>query len=280
MRQKLYFYDYDTPVSRQEYLFLQSLLPKERLTALYGKPETFVRNAVLGEALTRMAACEWFYHSRLCEGTISSLPGRKLCQTDVTYVTRLFQNEPSPESCAWMKALQILSETHGKKFFPEYPELHFNLSHSGHRIVCILSNVPVGIDMEKPTALKNVAALVKRFFHPTEAAAFARAASDDNAAAFDFLYDEPKTEISKPEPSLNDHFQKLWTMKEAYLKCTGVGISAGMDDFYFKPDENGDGYRVISDPPDGGTLPLSDYILWHFREKDGYAVTICSHLPH
>lgn len=278
MRQKLYFYDYDTPVSRQEYLFLQSLLPKERRAALCGRPETFVRNAVLGEALTRMAACEWFYHSRLCEGNTGSLPGQRLCHTDVMYVTRIFQSEPSPESCAWMKALQILSETQGKKIFPKYPEIHFNLSHSGHRIVCILSDVPVGIDMEQPCKLKNVEALVKRFFHRTEAAAFAQAASGDNAA-FDFLYHAPKAEETEPNPALNDSFQKLWTMKEAYLKCTGVGISAGMNDFYFEPEENSDGYRVISDTPDGGTHPLSGYTLSHFREKDGYAVTICSHLP-
>ena len=37
----------------------------------------------------------------------------------------------------------------GKPYFPQYPGLHFNLSHSGPLTVCALSTLPVGVDIEQ-----------------------------------------------------------------------------------------------------------------------------------
>ena len=36
----------------------------------------------------------------------------------------------------------------GKPFFPDRPDLHFNLSHSGETVLCALSPSPVGCDAE------------------------------------------------------------------------------------------------------------------------------------
>ena len=36
----------------------------------------------------------------------------------------------------------------GKPYFPQYPHIHFNLSHSRGAAVCALSGEPVGVDVE------------------------------------------------------------------------------------------------------------------------------------
>ena len=37
----------------------------------------------------------------------------------------------------------------GKPFFPDYPRLHFNLSHSGPFALCAVADVPLGVDVEE-----------------------------------------------------------------------------------------------------------------------------------
>ena len=37
----------------------------------------------------------------------------------------------------------------GKPFFPAYPHIHFNLSHSGPFALCAVSRFPVGVDIER-----------------------------------------------------------------------------------------------------------------------------------
>ena len=36
----------------------------------------------------------------------------------------------------------------GKPYFPQYPHLHINWSHSGSLVLCALSDSPVGVDVE------------------------------------------------------------------------------------------------------------------------------------
>ena len=54
----------------------------------------------------------------------------------------------------------------GKPFFPDRPELHFNLSHSGETVLCALSPSPVGCDVETISSARPE--LAARFFHPAE----------------------------------------------------------------------------------------------------------------
>ena len=47
----------------------------------------------------------------------------------------------------------------GKPWFPDLPDLHFNLSHSHGAAVCALHHLPVGVDVEKlRSAPKRLAA--------------------------------------------------------------------------------------------------------------------------
>lgn len=80
----------------------------------------------------------------------------------------------------------IARGTRGKPWFPDLPDLHFNLSHSHGAAVCALHHLPVGVDVEK-----------------------VRSAPKRLAAG---LGDEA--------------FFRLWTAREAAVKRAGLGVEA------------------------------------------------------
>jgi 4'-phosphopantetheinyl transferase len=94
--------------------------------------------------------------------------------------------------------------------------LHMNLSHCKGLAVCAMGRLPVGIDCERPRAVKDH--LLDRICAPEEAAAI-RAATDRETA-----------------------FSRLWTLKEAYGKFTGRGIREPLDTLQF---ELGDSIRFV-----------------------------------
>lgn len=72
--------------------------------------------------------------------------------------------------------------------------VHFSLSHSIDHVMCVLSDTPVGCDIEHADAHKtNCPQLARRFFCKNEA------------------------DVIEAEPYL---FYTYWTLKEAYGKCT------------------------------------------------------------
>ena len=91
---------------------------------------------------------------------------------------------------------------HGKPSIVGHPEIYFNLSHCKEAVACVISNHPVGIDVETIRELKD--SLVN--------------------------YTMNADEIHEIETS--DHpasaFIRLWTMKEATSKLIGTGISNDM----------------------------------------------------
>ena len=88
---------------------------------------------------------------------------------------------------------------HGKPSIVGHPEIFFNLSHCKEAVICVISNKPVGVDVECIREFKE--SLVNYTMN-----------------------DEEKTEITKsdkPEAT----FIRLWTMKEATAKLIGTGIT-------------------------------------------------------
>jgi 4'-phosphopantetheinyl transferase len=81
--------------------------------------------------------------------------------------------------------------------------LRFNLSHSGGLAAIVLGQVEVGADVELPRVRRSDD-IARRFFTPGENERLF-ALSDEAARA--------------------DAFFRLWTCKEAFLKCTGEGLS-------------------------------------------------------
>ena len=101
------------------------------------------------------------------------------------------------------EALVFTYKTHGKPMLQDYPELHFNLSHSRQQALLGISwGRAIGVDLEQIRSMPKMLALAKRFFTPSE---------------YDAIVQVPDTE--------QEHlFFKYWTCKEAYLKATGDGL--------------------------------------------------------
>ena len=88
---------------------------------------------------------------------------------------------------------------HDKPSIVGHPEIHFNLSHCKEAAACVVSDQPVGIDVESIREYKEPLA----HYAMNDEEVRQIEASDNPAAAF----------------------IRLWTMKEATLKLIGTGIS-------------------------------------------------------
>jgi len=82
--------------------------------------------------------------------------------------------------------------------------LTFNLSHSETLVVCAVTRTnSIGVDVERVRPIPKLTALTSRFFAPDERSHLDSLPEDDRLTAF----------------------FRIWTLKEAYLKALGVGLS-------------------------------------------------------
>ena len=88
-------------------------------------------------------------------------------------------------------------------------DIYFNLSHSGNYAMCVVSDKPVGCDIEIIRANVNIE-IAKRFFSREE---------------YEYLLS------IKDEKEQSRAFILLWTLKESYIKAIGKGLSAKLDSF-------------------------------------------------
>ncbi len=88
---------------------------------------------------------------------------------------------------------------HGKPSIVGHPEIYFNLSHCKEAAICVISDKPIGVDVESLREFKD--SLVNYTMN-----------------------DEEKAEMtSSSNPAAT--FIRLWTMKEATSKLIGTGIT-------------------------------------------------------
>lgn len=88
--------------------------------------------------------------------------------------------------------------------------LQFNITHSGEMVMLALGlDVELGVDVEWRNERTDPERVARRAFTAGERAAMARV----------------------PAASRRAHFFQIWTCKEALVKCTGLGIHSGMDQF-------------------------------------------------
>lgn len=107
------------------------------------------------------------------------------------------------------------------------PTLTFNLSHTHGLVACAIApGVDVGIDVEGVDRQVGAEEVATRFFSPGERADLARCPADERAR----------------------RFFELWTLKEAYIKAIGKGLSHPLNTFGFALNEPGSiGFRPPSD---------------------------------
>ena len=95
--------------------------------------------------------------------------------------------------------------------------VYCNLSHSGGFVAAVVSDIPVGIDVE--TKGDKGFRVTRRMFAEPEKDRVERLL-------------EISAEKKSAEAEAEKVFRDIWTEKEAYLKCTGEGITGALDVFY------------------------------------------------
>lgn len=131
--------------------------------------------------------------------------------------------------------------------------LDFNLSDSGDYVVLAVSDRAVGIDIERRK--KNHLTIAKRCFCPEEYA--------DIAA------------VSDPEEQ-ELRFRMYWTMKEAYVKCVGSGLTIPLDSFRVVWDEDDTRSHIIIETENGDTAVVAyGYTTLLSWQAEEYCVSVC-----
>ena len=116
----------------------------------------------------------------------------------------------SVDSLDALEEMLEISEN-GKPFLKDYPNVHFSITHCDGLVACAFGEREVGMDAEKVQEYPEI--LINRCFSAKEK---------------DFLYARGVT------PDLHQEwFFRHWTLKEAYVKKTGVGVDTNLQDCSF-----------------------------------------------
>lgn len=95
----------------------------------------------------------------------------------------------------------LIQGQEGKPYLKEYPDLFFNVSHSGDYVVCVVADQEVGVDIQQHKSVGK--RFAERFFCEEENKYLAVAEGH--------------------EEGINRFFQ-IWTRKESYVKFLGTGM--------------------------------------------------------
>lgn len=144
---------------------------------------------------------------------------------------------------------------YGKPYL-DNPTLHFplefNISHSEKMVILAVTNgVKVGVDVEYMLRNNNITSIADRYFSPSEA-----------------------RELNSLElERRHERFVDLWTLKEAYIKAKGQGLSIPLDKFIFCFKEQNisisfDG-EYIADNPDV-------WQFWQIQPNDLHKISLAT----
>ena len=130
-------------------------------------------------------------------------------------------------------------------------KLSFNVSHTQSLIVLgITYGRNLGVDTENIRIRKAPLEIARHFFSPAEAEA---------------LY-------ALPLDMQHDRFYQYWTLKEAYIKARGMGLSIPLDQFSFRLQGADIQLSIDSRLND----EASRWRFWQFGLSAGYLTAICA----
>lgn len=135
--------------------------------------------------------------------------------------------------------------SNGKPYLIGEERMYFNLSHSEGMVMCAIADKEVGCDVEK-----------KAVFH-RELAEYVMTA-----------YEIGKIYGLERDTEQQEMFFRLWTLKESYMKATGLGIGLEPKSF-----------SMIAFQDEVTVVPPVDKREFHFKEyfaNDGYCYSCCS----
>lgn len=137
----------------------------------------------------------------------------------------------------------------GKPHPEGYNGTHFNVSHSGNWVTVAISDVQVGVDVERMRKVPEGVAY--RFFSESEKLMLDKAENDFEKAHIFFT---------------------LWTLKESFLKAIGKGLTKSLGTFSIIHHE--DGSYLLS--PDQET---EGFYLKSYPFEEGYKLAVCAASP-
>lgn len=129
--------------------------------------------------------------------------------------------------------------------------LEFNISHAEKLVILAVTNgVKVGVDVEYVSRGSNVMSIAERFFSARE--------------------NEELKSLEREQWS--DRFFDLWTLKEAYIKARGMGLSVPLDKFSYGFPENEtitirfDGEHIVDNP--------ENWRFWQVKPNETHKIAI------
>lgn len=134
---------------------------------------------------------------------------------------------------------EIVRLSGGKPCFSHFPNLHFNLSHSGGLALCALGDSPVGVDIQ----------IVKDTWREELPR---RVCSREELAWLDGQEDRWGA------------FAQLWSLKEARVKYTGEGLRAGVREV------------AVPLPEEGRSLYELDGLFFRIFSGCGWRGAVCA----
>ena len=123
----------------------------------------------------------------------------------------------------------------GKPYLADNPDTYFSITHSDKWVFLAVADCEIGIDAQMPR--KVCPRLAARSTSPEE--------------------------LAWVKENTEPNFTRLWTMKEAYLKYTGTGLSVPIREV------------TISVPPTDG-YDEQNRCCWVLLEHDGMPLSVCA----
>jgi len=121
----------------------------------------------------------------------------------------------------------------------------FNVSHAGDYVAVAVARGAVGIDVEKLRPVREMTALVRRYFHADEVKAWEQLAEDTR----------------------EEEFFVLWSAREAAMKCCGLGLAKGLAVTRVDP-------VVLSEAVATATVGAETVKLERFEAPAGYVMVV------
>jgi 4'-phosphopantetheinyl transferase len=152
---------------------------------------------------------------------------------------------------AWRFAVNSYGRPHIINDVAEAAKLSFNISHTNSLIILgVTTDATLGVDVENRRNRAVTLEVADHYFAPEEVRCL-RAAS---------------------LTSQSDRFFDYWTLKEAYIKAKGIGLSMPLDRFSFGfPTDTKIAFSVDKDLGDDATY----WRFWQYYPADEYVVAIC-----
>lgn len=136
--------------------------------------------------------------------------------------------------------LQFTAGVHGKPCLKDFPQIHYNISHTDGMVICGFSNREIGVDVER--------------IHPYGEGILRKVLSDSESS---FL-------LGLPQEERIEYFFKIWTLKESYGKAVGCGIAMPLTQISFTLAEK-----------ENPLCSIPGYSFYQKKLEEGYILSVC-----